>query len=82
MSMKTERLQVLIEPEQRERLERTAASRGVSVAALVRDAIDVVFPPRDAPRSRAAAAILAVEPMDLPAPDGLRAELDDLRARA
>lgn len=34
------RLQVLIEPEQRRRLDRAARRRGVSVGAVVRDAID------------------------------------------
>jgi len=79
MSMKTERLQVLIEATQRERLEQTATARGVSVAALVRDAIDVVYPPRAASREAAAAAILDVAPMDVPDVADLRAELDRMR---
>ena len=58
--MKTERLQVLIDTVQRERLETTAAARGVSVAHLVRTAIDVVYPPDSDRRRAAAAAILDV----------------------
>lgn len=78
---KTERLQVLIETVQRERLERTASERHVSVASLVRTAIDVVYPPEADARARAAAAILAAEPMPVPSVDDLVAELDELRGR-
>ena len=73
MSMKTERLQVLIETEQRERLERVAARRGVSVASLVRRAIDVAYPSGLEQRAVIAASILD--------PDDLRAELDVIRGR-
>jgi hypothetical protein len=81
MSMLKERLQVLIEREQRERLEREAAMRGTSVATLVREAIDLTFPPTRPRRRSAANAILDAEPM--PAPDlvDLRHELDELRGR-
>lgn len=82
MSMKTERLQVLIETEQRERLERVAARRGVSVASLVRRAIDVAYPSGLEQKAAIAAGILAAEPMDVPDPDELRAELDLIRGRA
>ena len=37
---KTERTQVLLTPEQRGRVERAAAAHGVSVGALIREAID------------------------------------------
>jgi hypothetical protein len=40
MSMYTERLQVLITPDQRRRLESEARHRGSSVATVVREAID------------------------------------------
>jgi predicted DNA-binding protein len=43
MSMLTERLQVLISPEQRRRLEVEAQRRGTSVATVVREAIDDRF---------------------------------------
>jgi hypothetical protein len=79
MCMLKERLQVLIERDQRERLEREAALRGTSVATLVREAIDLTFPPALRRRRSAADAILDAEPM--PAPDlvDLRQELDELR---
>lgn len=81
MHMKTERLQVLVDAAQRERLERRSAAQGVSVAALVRDAIDVVYPPESEFRSALAAEILGAEPMDVPDVVELRAELDTLRGR-
>lgn len=81
MSMLKERLQVLINVEQRQRLEREAASRGTSVATLVREAIDLAFPPTLDRRAQAAAMILDAEPMDVPAVDALLDELDDLRGR-
>ncbi|QLQ09603.1 MAG: antitoxin [Nocardioidaceae bacterium] len=78
--MKTERLQVLVDAEQRERLERTAGAQGVSVAALVRKAIDLVYPAEAEMRLEAAHEILAAAPMEVPSVDELRAELDLLRA--
>lgn len=75
--MKSERLQVLIERSQRERLERLSKDRGVSVAALVREAIDASFPPKSPRRGAAARAILAADLMPVPELDGLRAELDE-----
>lgn len=80
MSMLTERLQVLIATQQRERLERLAAARGTSVAHLVREAIDHRFPHDEDRRRSAAADILDAEPMEVGDIDDLRRELDDLRA--
>lgn len=82
MSMsKTRRLQVLIEDDQWRRLEAAAVERGVSVAAVVREAIDEKLPVSPEERRRAAEAVLAAEPMAVPDPEDLRRELDDLRAR-
>lgn len=81
MSMFPERLQVLIGVEQRERLEREARARGTSVATLVREAIDLSFPPAHAGRASAAAAVLDAEPMDVPEVADLLDELDELRSR-
>jgi hypothetical protein len=80
MSMKTERLQVLIERDQRERLEREASARGASVATLVREAIDLAFPPSGS-RRVAADAILSAAPMEVPERDELRIELDRAHER-
>ncbi len=80
--MKSERLQVLIEPEQRERLERAAVARGTSVAVLVREAIDLAYPAAAATRRAAADRLLAAEPMAVPDDVAdLLAELDAVRGR-
>ena len=79
--MFTERLQVLIEVGQRERLDMVASTRGVSVATLVREAIEVAFPATASRRADAAGVLLAAEPMKVPGVDELLEELDDLRGR-
>jgi len=43
MSMFNERLQILVRPDQRRRLENEARRRRTSVAALVREAVDAQF---------------------------------------
>ena len=43
MCMFSERLQILVSPEQRRRLELEAERRGTSVAALIRDAVDAAY---------------------------------------
>lgn len=78
---KSRRLQVLIEDEQWSRLEALAADRGVSVASVVRDAIDRTVPGGRAERRRAARAVLEAEPMPVPDPPELRKELEELRGR-
>lgn len=81
MSMLKERLQVLINRDQRERLERESARRGTSVATLVREAIDAAFPSDADERRAAGGRVLAAEPMPVPDVDELLAELADLRGR-
>ena len=48
-----ERTQISLEPEQAERLRRLAAERGVSMAHLIREAVDATYG-ADAPDSREA----------------------------
>ena len=81
MSMLTDRLQVLIDRDQRERLERESRRRGTSVGRLVRDAIDLAFPAGSVSRRDAATRLLEAEPMAVPDVAELRQELDDLRGR-
>lgn len=75
------RVQILLDAERYEKVAREAGRRGVSIAAVIRDAIDHL--PVEAERRRSAiAAILAAEPMDLPAdPADLRRELDAAHER-
>lgn len=81
MSMLTRRLQVLIDEERHRRLEAEAARRRVSVAVLVREALDAAFPTTAEERRASGDRVLAAKPMPVPDVDELRAELDDLRAR-
>lgn len=61
------RLQILISPEQRRRLEAEAARRGTSVAALVREALDARFGATDPEaRLRAVEAISRMRGTFLP----------------
>lgn len=63
--MLSERTQVLLTPEQRERLERLASRRGVSVGAVIREAIDAYTAPRRRSRSEALETLFALEaPVD------------------
>lgn len=81
MHMLSERLQVLVDPERRRRLEDEASARGTSVGALVREAIDLAFPSTAAQRAAAAAAILDADDMPVPGVADLRIELDGVRGR-
>lgn len=75
------RLQILLDDERYQRVSALARARGVSVAAVVREAIDRGLPSVPAQRAAAVTAILAASPMDVGTPDELRAELDELRGR-
>lgn len=46
MCMHSERTQVLLSPDQRQRLERIAAREGRSLGAVIRDAVDAYTLPR------------------------------------
>ncbi len=81
MHMLDHRLQILLDDDRYRKLTRAARQRGVSVAAVVREAIDRI--PADAEERRSAVdAILAAEPMTVPAdPADLRRELDSAHDR-
>jgi hypothetical protein len=81
MSMLDRRLQILIDESRYRRLLAAAESRGVSVAVVVRDALDQALPADPEARSRAGWRILHAEPMEVPDVAELRRELDELRAR-
>ena len=75
------RLQILLDDERHRRLLDVAQARGVSVATVVREAIDRGLAPPDARRRSAGLRILEAEEMSVGAPEALRAELDALRSR-
>lgn len=76
------RLQILIDDARYRRLEAVAKERRLSVAAVIRDAIDAALPADLAKKGRAAAALLAAEPMPVPdTVEELKAELDERRSR-
>ena len=81
MSMLTRRLQVLLDDERHHRLERVAAERGVSVATVVREAIDRGLPDPAGRRRAAGGRVLDAPDMQVPQVDELLAELDELRGR-
>lgn len=79
--MLTRRLHVLLDEDLYARLASEAARRSVSLAVVVREAIDAALPNGANERADAARAILAAAPMDVPEPGEVRAEFDDIRAR-
>ena len=61
----SERTQVLLSPELRKRVERVAARRGVSVGAVIREAIEAYTAPRTRTRGEALQALFQLEaPVD------------------
>jgi hypothetical protein len=82
MSMSLEhRLQILIDDERHRRVTAAARERGVSVATVVREAIDRGLATPAARRREAGRRLLDAPDMPVPEPRKLRAELDELRAR-
>ena len=76
------RVHLLLDESRYRKLEVEAKSRHVSIAALIREAIDRL--PSDLDRRRQAIdAVLAAEPMEVPAdPADLRRELDEAHDRS
>ena len=81
MQVLTRRLQILIDEPRYRRLRAEARERETSVAAVVRDAIDQVVPAAGSRRARAARAVLAAEPMEVPDPAALRDEIEAAHSR-
>lgn len=82
MSMPLEhRLQILIDDERHQRIVQTARERGVSVATVVREAIDRGVTGPSVRRLAAGRRLLAADDMPVPEPRELRAELEALRGR-
>jgi hypothetical protein len=81
MSMLSRRLQVLMDEERYRRLEAAARRRKVSVATVVREAIDRDLGSPAVGRSAAGQRFLDASPMDVGSVEDLLTELDELRGR-
>lgn len=81
MLMLTHRLQILIDDERHARITETAKERGVSVATVVREAIDRGLAGADERRRGAARRLLSAPEMPVPEVDELKRELEALRGR-
>ncbi len=82
MSMSLDhRLQILIDDDRHRRITAAAQDRGVSVATIVREAIDRGLANPDARRLAAGRRLLDAPDMTVPHLSDLREELDALRAR-
>jgi hypothetical protein len=80
--MYSERLQILVTPEQRRRWELESKRRGTSVAGLIRDAVDRdLGSPNGGERTSAVEAIRGMRGRFLP-PDELNRLVEEERARA
>lgn len=75
------RLQILIDDERHRRISEAARERGVSVATVVREAIDRGLAGADSQRQAAAQRLLDAPDMAVPEPADLRLELDAARGR-
>lgn len=77
------RLQILLDEERYRRVSALAERRGVSVAAVIREAIDRTVPRgQDEARGAALDLLLSADPMPVPDdPHDLRIELDELHHR-
>ncbi len=73
------RLQILLDEERHQRLVALAEDGGVSVAAVVREAIDRDLATPNGRRREASRRLLAADDMPVPEPGGLRAELEELK---
>lgn len=81
MCMFDRRLHILIDEPRYRRLVARARDRNTSVAAAIREAIDLAFPADLAKKRAAANRILAAEPMPVPETvEELKAELDEIRS--
>jgi hypothetical protein len=82
MSMPLEhRLQILLDDERHRRISTLARERGVSVAMVVREAIDRGLGASEGARRAAGRRLLDAPDMQVPEPAELRTELEALRGR-
>lgn len=81
MCMLSRRLQILLDEERYERVAAAAQGRGVSVARVIREAIDAMLPGSAHKKQSVARRILAAPRMPVPDPVGLAGEIEAIRTR-
>lgn len=81
MSMFDHRLQILLDEERHSRITSVARERGVSVATVVREAIDRGVVDSSPSRRTAGRRVLEAPDMVVPEPMALKEELEALRSR-
>jgi hypothetical protein len=81
MCMMSHRLQLLLDDDRYHRVATIARQRHMSVAAVIREAIDRGLPAAPSRRTSAARRILNAAPAPVGDPADLRRELDELRGR-
>lgn len=81
MCMLARRLQILLDDERHRRITEAARERGVSIGAIVREAIDHGLSSGATRRRCAGDVVLAAEPMPVPDVPELLAELEAVRGR-
>jgi hypothetical protein len=81
MSMFEHRLQILLDDERHRRITTVARERGVSVATVVREAIDRGLASPANRRKSAGQRLLDASDVPVPDPKELKDELDAIRAR-
>jgi hypothetical protein len=74
------RVQLLLDRDRYERVAREAGRRGVSVATVIREAIDRSIPAGEERRMKAGRLILDAPDIPLPDPAALRKELEEIRS--
>jgi len=74
------RLQILLDESRYRRVAAIADERKTSIAAVIREAIDLLDPDERARKRAAGKAILEAEPMPVPDIEELKAELDEIRS--
>jgi hypothetical protein len=73
------RFQILLDEPRYSRIAAIAQERKSSVAAVIREAIDLLAPDDHDKKQAAAKRILEASPMPVPDPEELKAELRELR---
>ena len=81
MLMLEHRLQILLDEERHTRLTAAARERGISVAAVVREALDRGLAPAASRREGAGRRLLDAPEMEVPDLAQMKKELDALRGR-